>query len=306
MSSATHRLAVVTNDIHARRAFYILIVGAVFISFAPIFVRLSTIGMLPTAFWRAVLAVPGLVIAAAMTPNKRNLRRTPARASDVGWFAVAGFMFAGDLGTWHFAIQYTSVADATLFPNTAPIFVAIFSFALFGTRFAPKFLFGMAIALIGVTLLLGLSINVDHEHLVGDALGLSTAMFYAGYFLAVARLRGEYTTPCVMAGTMIFTALFLAPAAWLAGTPALPASAAAWLPLIGLALLSQTLGQGLIAYAFAFLPPAFGAITLLIQPVLATAIAWLAFNEAVGGTQAAGIAIVLTGVLLARRGALRS
>lgn len=306
MNEATHRLAVVTNDKRARRAFFILIVGAVFIALAPIFVRLSTIGMLPTAFWRAALAVPGLALAAALAPAEAGRARVPTQPGQIGWFAVAGFMFAGDLGTWHFAISYTSVADATLFPNTAPIFVAVFSFLLFGTRFAGRFLFGMALALVGVMLLLGLSINVDRTHLVGDALGLITAMFYAGYFLAIARLRGEFSAPGVMFGTMIFTALFLAPAAWLAGSPALPAAAAGWLPLIGLALLSQSLGQGLIAYAFAYLPPAFGAVTLLVQPVLAAAIAWVAFNEAVGALQAGGIAIVLTGVLFARRGALRS
>lgn len=305
MSEATYRLAAVTNDARTRRAFFILIAGAVFIAIAPILVRLSTVGMLPTAFWRVALAIPGLVLAALIVPADAGRARMPARKRQLGWFAVAGFMFAGDLGTWHYAISYTSVANATLFPNTAPIFVALFSFLLFGTRFTPRFLLGMLIAILGVVVLLGLSIDVNREHLIGDALGIATAIFYAGYFLAMARLRGEFSTPSVMAGTVTFTALFLAPAAWLSGTPFLPQAAAGWLPLLGLALLSQSFGQGLIAYAFAYLPPAFGAVTLLVQPVLAAAIAWILFNEAVGPVQAAGIAIVLGGVLLARRGALR-
>ncbi len=305
MHQATYRLSAVANDASARRAFLMLLAGAVFIALAPIFVRMSTIGMLPTALWRTALAIPGLVIAAIVVPSGAGRRRTPANIKHVGWFALAGFMFAGDLGTWHFAISYTSVADATLFPNTAPIFVAIFTFVLFGTRFSLKFLIGMGIALVGVILLLGLSSDVNRQHLVGDGLGMTTALFYAGYFLVIARLRGDYTTPSVMAGTVIFTTLFLIPTALLAGSSALPANAAAWLPLIGLALLSQSLGQGLIAYAFAFLPPAFGAVTLLVQPVIAAAIAWVAFGESVGGIQAASITIVLTGVLLARSGALR-
>ena len=80
--------------------------------------------------------------------------------------------------------------------------------------------------------------------------------------------------------------------------------AAGWLPLFGLAIVSQILGQGLIAYAFAHLPASLSSVSLLIQPVVAALAAWMIFAEPVGPMQFAGGAIVLAGIWLARKGSL--
>lgn len=57
-----------------------------------------------------------------------------------------------------------------------------------------------------------------------------------------------------------------------------------------------------ITYALAFLPPAFSSLTLLLQPVVAALLAWVLLSEPVGAMQAIGGAIVLIGILIARRG----
>jgi drug/metabolite transporter (DMT)-like permease len=75
-----------------------------------------------------------------------------------------------------------------------------------------------------------------------------------------------------------------------------------WLVVIGLALLTQILGQGLIAYAFAHLPASLSSVSLLIQPVMAALFAWFLFNEAIGFAQLAGGAVVLAGIYMARKG----
>lgn len=249
--------------------------------------------------------MPFLAALVPLLPDEPDRARWPARWRDLAAFAVPGLMFAGDLGTWHFAIHYTSVANATLLPNTAPIFVAVFGFVLYGTRFTGRFLAGMGLALAGVTLLMGDSLGIDRRHLLGDALGVVTAMFYGGYFLAVARLRAQYATAAVMTFSIAFTAVFLVPVTLIAGGPWLPTGIEGWAVLAGLALVPQTLVQGLIAYAFAYLPPAFGAVTLSLQPGLAALFDWVLFDEALGPIQAAAIAVVLAGVLLARQGTLR-
>ena len=58
----------------------------------------------------------------------------------------------------------------------------------------------------------------------------------------------------------------------------LPASWQGWAVLIGLALLSHTGGQSLIAFSLAHLPASFSAITLLVQPATAGLLAWLVLN----------------------------
>lgn len=304
MATATYQLAVVVNDRRARRAFFALLGGAVCIALAPIFVRLSAVGPVPTAFWRTALAVPFLAPLVAVLPTETERARRPAGWRALGGFALAGALFAGDLGFWHVSIMQTSVANATLFANMAPVFVTLFSYLLFGTRFTTVFLTGMAVALAGAALLMGESFTIGPGHLLGDALGMITAMFYGAYFLAIARLRADYGAATVIALSTPFTALCLIPVVVLSGEAWLPATVAGWTVLFGVALVSQCLGQGMIAYAFAHLPPAFGAVSLLLQPVLAALFAWLLFGEAVGGLQAVGIGAVLVGVVMARQGAL--
>ena len=101
--------------------------------------------------------------------------------------ALAGLCFAGDLALWHWSIRLTSVANATLLANAAPIFVALGGWLLFAQRFTGTFIVGMLLALAGAAVLMGQSLSLDPGRLAGDALGLLTALFYAGYILAVGR-----------------------------------------------------------------------------------------------------------------------
>ena len=304
-SGATYRLSMVVNDRRARRAFLALLAGAAGIALAPIFVRLSEVGPLPTAFWRTALATPVLAALVPFLPSETDRVRRPRNRRALVGFTLAGALFAGDLGCWHLSIVYTSVANATLLANLAPVFVTLFSFLIFGTRFSRLFLAGMVLSLAGSAMLMGDSAVLGGRNLAGDVLGVITALFYGGYFLAIARLRSAYGAATVIALTTPFTALCLVPAVLLAGGDWLPHSLYGWSVLLGVALVSQCLGQGLIAYAFAHLPPAFGSVSLLLQPVLAALFAWQLFGEAVVGLQAAGMVLVLAGVVMARQGSLR-
>ena len=72
-------------------------------------------------------------------------------------------------------------------------------------------------------------------------------------------------------------AVALLPVALLSPQPLLPAGIAGWWILVGLAIVTQIVGQGLIAYAFAHLPASLSSVSLLIQPVMASLFAWIIF-----------------------------
>jgi drug/metabolite transporter (DMT)-like permease len=276
-----------------------LLIGATCIALSPIFVRVSEAGPTATAFWRVALAVPVLWILYWVKPRPRT-RRYGSK-----WLLLlaAGFAFAGDLAFWHTSIQLTSVANSTLLANLASIFVTLAAWIFLRQRPSRLFLAGLGSALIGVMLLVHTSLEFAPSGLAGDALGVVTAMFYAGYLLAVKALRdrGE-TTLHVMAVTSTVTAIILLPVALATGEPMFPSSATGWWILLGLALVSHAAGQGLIAYALAHLPAAFSSVSLLFQPVMAALFAWLLLREALVPLQVAGALIVLAGIYLARRG----
>lgn len=286
----------------ARIALAALLCGAVGIAFAPIFVRLSELGPSATAFHRLALSLPALWLWLHLEGrgNRRPVR--PASRADYLGLIVAGLMFAGDLAFWHWSVRLTTVANATLLANFAPVFVTLAAFALFGERFSRTFLVGMAMALVGACVLMGRSLTLSPAHLLGDGLGIVTAMFYAGYIVAVGRLRARFSTATIMAWSGLVTCAALLPVALLSGESLIATTVYGWAVLLGLALVSHAGGQSLIAYALAHLPAAFSSVSLLLQPAVAALLAWIILGEALGPWQALGALVILVGIYLARRG----
>jgi drug/metabolite transporter (DMT)-like permease len=282
----------------SRAAFLCLLAGGCAIAFAPILVRLSDTGPVASAFWRTALAAPLLWL----WVWRRGEERAGAPSH---WPALilAGLFFALDLGVWHWSIVWTSVANSTLLANLAPIFVTLAGWILWRQKVTPTFLAGMFVAIAGMFVLVGPNFAIGGTRLMGDALGALTAVFYAGYMLAIKAARdAQASTARLMAWSTTITAIALLPVALLSPQPMLPAGAGGWMVLLGLAVITQILGQGLIAYAFAHLPASLSSVSLLIQPVVATLAAWALFGEAVGAAQVIGGAIVLAGIWLAKRG----
>lgn len=275
--------------------------GAMGIAFAPIFVRLSEVGPVATGFWRLALALPLLWLWRRLE-SANGAARAPLSAADHRLLAVGGLLFAADLAFWHWSIALTTVANATLLANLAPLFVAAASFLLFGERFGRVFLIGLACALAGAGLLLGASFEVSMTRVGGDALGVATALCYAGYIVAVGRMRGRLSAAAVMLWTGLWSAAALLILAVATGERILPVSAEGWLVLAGLAVICQVVGQSLIAFSLAHLPAAMGAVSLLAQPVAAAALAWVLFAERLGPLEFAGAAVVLIGIAAARMG----
>lgn len=275
-----------------------LLAGATCIALSPIWVRVSDVGPTASAFWRVALAVPLLWILFAFNSKDR-------KTLDKGQYLpllLAGIAFAGDLVFWHWSIQYTSVANSTLLANLASIFVTLAAWVLWKQRPSGLFLAGLAAALLGVGLLVRASLGSTPSALLGDGLGIVTAMFYAWYLLSVKGLRdGGADTLQLMAVTTTVTAFILLPVAIATGEVFLPEGATGWLVLLGLAWISHAAGQGLIAYALAHLPAGFSSVGLLFQPVMAALFAWILLGEPLVALQVAGGAVVLAGIYLARR-----
>ncbi len=293
---------------HATVAFAALLLGATGIGFAPIFVRIADVGPISSAFWRMALALPPLLLWRMLVRRSGDesdrpvLRIAPPRERRGGLLLLAaGIFFAADLGFWHWSITLTSVANATLLANLNPVFVALAGFLFLGHRFRLPFLLAMALALGGAMVLMGRSVEIAPERLLGDLLGVATAVMYAGYFLATASLRQQEDTWTVLFYSVLVTSLALGPLAAVSEQTMVPASFHGWLVVFALAFVCQIAGQGLIVHALAHLPPAFSALTLLLQPVVAALAAWALFGERLGGVEIAGALLIFTGILLARR-----
>ncbi len=252
-----------------------------------------------TAFWRVSLALLPFLLISRVT---KQADETPAGLRDYFFLALPGAFLAVDLATWHLSLTMTSVANATLLANLAPVFVTLGSWLIFRTRITPVFLAGLALALIGVIVLKGGPAAIGGGQLAGDATAIVAAIFYACYMLSLGHVRSRFSTLRIMVWTTLSATIWVLPLALFFESGIVPVTLFGWAMVLGLAFISHVGGQGLVTYALAYLPTAFSSLTLLLQPVVAAILAWILLSEPIGLMQAVGGLIVLAGILVARRG----
>ncbi|WP_422718069.1 DMT family transporter [Falsochrobactrum tianjinense] len=282
-----------------RLALLALLAGGMVIGCSPIFVRLSELGAISTAFWRLALAlIPLMLFTARGTALDAD---KPRSLRDIWLVVLPGLLLAVELAAWHISLHMTSVANSTLLVNMAPIFVALYCWLIL--RQAPGKLFAVAlvVTIAGVVILKGGPQALGGGDLKGDAVAILAAMLYAGYILVLGKARERFSTPVVMIWSTSTAALSILPFALLSEPTLIPFTLAGWAVLFALSWLSQAGGQSLIAYALAWLPVTFSSLTLLLQPVIAALLAWLILGEALTLWQCIGGLIVLAGIWMARR-----
>lgn len=278
-------------------AFTALVVGAFAMGASPIFVRLADVGPYASAFWRCALALPFLALWALSEPRETRAMFSADRA-----VVLSGLFFAGDLFFWHLSILATTVANATFIATMAPVWVAFGAWLILRERLSQANFLGLALCLLGGAALIWQSYSFAPERLLGDGYALVTSLFFGLYMLAVSNAR---TRLKIGAGSLAFMSAAITTAcmfviALLLETNFMPRSMHGWLTLLSLAIVSQVLGQGLLAVALGKLPATFSSLVIFLEAVGAAALGWLVLNEALGPLQLFGGALILFGIWVAR------
>lgn len=282
------------------RALIALVVGGILLGCSPILVRVSELGPVATAFWRLSLALVPLTLLFAR--RGRADARFPAGAAEHLTAAMPGIFLAGDLAAWHTSLHMTSVTNSTLLANMAPVIVTLVSWLFLRQPISRAFFAGLVLSVAGVAVLNGAAwSHTADSHLRGDAVALGAACFYAGYFIALSRARKAFSTSIVMLWSTSAAAICVLPIVLVFEGKLVPHTMAGWAVVVALGWLVHAGGQGLIAFSLAWLPATFSSLTLLIQPVVAAVLAWIVLAEPLRTPQLIGGAIVIAGILLARR-----
>ncbi len=277
-----------------RWAFPGLLLGTICLAFGPWLVRLADVGPVSSSFWRMAIALPLLLLLTRAT------RQPIGRLSRGLWLllVLAGLFFAADLAAWHAGILHTRLANATLFGNASSFLFAIYGLVVARRRPGRNQLAALLLAAFGVVLLLSRSYELTPGNLPGDGLCMLAGLFYAAYLVVIDRARGVLMPWPTLAVSTAMAVLPLFVLAHALGETFWPGD---WRPLLLLAVGSQIVGQGLIVLALGVLPPMVVGLCLLIQPVVAATIGWLAYGERLGlGDILGAIAIALALVLVRR------
>ncbi|MCB2089294.1 MAG: DMT family transporter [Sphingomonadaceae bacterium] len=270
-----------------------LLAGNCALALGPWFVRLADTGPVSAGFWRLGLAVPFLFLIARGTRQPMALHPAKLR-----WAVIAaGVIFALDIASWHVGIEKTRLANATLFGNSGSLVLMVWGFVLVRSWPRGKEWLAILCALGGAGILLGRSLEISVETLVGDLFCLLAGMFYAGYLLLLQDARRSLGGWSILAWSSAASAPVLLAIALLRGEPVWPTD---WTPVIALFISSQLVGQGLLVFALRHFPPLVIGLALLTQPAVASMAGWLAFGEVLGPMDILGMVMLASALAISR------
>jgi drug/metabolite transporter (DMT)-like permease len=275
-----------------------LIVANVALAIGPWLVRIAKaeghVGPVGAGFWRLTLALPLLILFAR---SERGAARPVNRTALIVMAIVSGLFFGTDLGAWHTGILHTRLANATLLGNCTAILFPVYGFLVARSLPSRKQGIALALATLGAVLLLGRSYELSSRNLVGDLLCLFAGVAYTGYLVAADRARTGLAPWTTLAWSVAAGIPVLLLAALVLGDPVWPQ---VWWPLIAMTLGSQVIGQGLILYAVSRVSALVVGLMLLLQPIVAATIGWVAYGEKLTAFDLVGAVAIATAVLLVR------
>jgi drug/metabolite transporter (DMT)-like permease len=279
--------------------------GSATISASPVLVVLSAASPVATAFYRSLIALPVLIVLAALERRRHGaipLRRRLLAAS-------GGMFLAVDLILWTHAIADVGAGVATVLGNLQVLIIAGMSWLIWKERLSKAVLIALPVVMIGVVLVSGLiGKPVAGEHpLAGIIYGLAMSVAYAA-FLMILR-RSSATSPHVAgpvadstAGATLTSGLIGLAFGGLGLHPLWPAIG--WLTVLG--LVSQVAGWLLIVSSMPKLPGVVSSLMLLLQPAASLGLAALIIGERPTPLQILGAFLTCAGALAASLASTRA
>jgi drug/metabolite transporter (DMT)-like permease len=288
----------------------VLFIAVLILSFAAIFIKLSENELGPNATIFNRLWIGSLTLLMWKAINRARYTKSQDyevqpkswTIRDLTLFVVSCAISALCLLSWAWSLTQTSVANSNLLHNLTPVFATIGDCLFLGHYFDGKFLIGLALASGGAIAVGVEDLQVSPEHFIGDAVALLSAVFYAGSFLISEQLLRKFSVTTILLCNCAVGCLLTLPIVLLSEDKVFPNSGLGWLAVIGLGVLCQVIGQGIVTYSLKNFSAGFVSLFLLLEPVITAIFAWEIFGERLSILNWLAFFVVLAGIYLAKSG----
>lgn len=273
----------------------VLLLGIVATACSFVFIRESTEPPVMLAAWRVLLATLMLlpVFLAARTrhgdvPMPQVLRRS----------LLPGMVLSAHFITWVIGARLSLGANATIIVNLVPLAMPLLMWLMYRETLQAREWLATALAVFGLSVLAFDSLQLSHDHLLGDAICL-LSMFLFAFYLMLARRQSAlpsiwlYVVPVYAVAGL--TSLVVAP---LFG-PVMPSLD--WhnvLMVLSLAAVSTVIGHSALNFAMQHLRSQTVGVLTLAQFVVAGLIAWYLYDEVPSTLFHMASALMVAGMLL--------
>lgn len=269
---------------------------------------------------------PSLVIAAlrltfatlllapiALTRHRTELQNLTRNQATLG--VVSGLFLAVHFATWISSLEYTSVASSVVFVSTGPLWVALLSPMLLNEKLTRATVVGLALALLGGTLI-GLSDAcviqngiqcpelsqvMQGRAMWGNFLALAGAWAVTGYLIIGRKLRAKMSLIPYIFLVYGMAAVALIVIMLAAGQSPFGYEAKTYGWIFLLAAVPQLIGHSTYNWLLKQLSATLVAITTLAEPIGSAFLAYIFLNELPTNAVALGGLLILAGIYLAAR-----
>ena len=238
-------------------------------------------------FWRGLLVTVGYVVLLALRYRGGFLAAFAAIGTHGALVAV---LFAINTILFVVAVATTTVANVLVIMSAAPLFAALIGRAFLGERPPPRTWLAIAVAILGIAVIVGDGLSVGTW--TGDLIALAAAVALGGHFVLVRAARPVDMMPAVGLSGLLVAAVALILADSLTLTPV----QFGWMALLGLIILPVSFG--LLTVAPIYLSAAEVGLVVLLETVLGPLWVWLVMGEEPSGHALIGGAVVITALVM--------
>lgn len=249
------------------------------------------------------LAASRLIISALiLLPNSYKVRANSTNSKAYTYAIIAGICLAGHFASWISSLAFTSIAASTTLVTTNPIWVGLLSRFLFQEKLSKLTIFGIGISFAG-GFLIALNngdTNSGNNPLLGNGLALIGAIMASLYIMSGTQAQklglsiGNYITIAYST-----SAIALFPIPFLFDIQYTGYSAAVYLYIAAMAIISQLIGHTGFNWALRWISPTFVTLSILFEPVISSILGAIIFKEIPSVAVFRGGLILLLGVGIA-------
>ena len=245
------------------------------------------------AFWRALLAWLCFGVQALILGQTRLEKRDIPLLGFFGVFGIFLFYVA-----YQYAVKTGGAALASVLLYTAPAWVVVCSFFFFRERLSAYKILAVLLVIAGVYLIsrsggTRMGQGVSSLGLLALLSGLVSGLCYSLYYTVGKHFSGRYSSANLF--------LYVLPVGMVCMLPFVdfaPKNATAWAALIALATISTYLPNFCYYQGLKYLEAGRASIVATLEPVVATATAYVILGESLSLLGYLGAAVIITAVII--------
>jgi len=275
----------------------VLLAGVTAVSFAAIFIRLSTAPPLIISFYRMFFSSI-LILFYFIYRGDFGAELKKLTMRDFLLLALGGLFLSFHFAFWVTSLNHTSVASSVVLVTTQPIFIVLIESLFLGKRPRREFLVGLVIAAIGSFLIGFGDFHGTQFGIIGDIYALLGAVMAAGYFLIGGEVRRRISLLPYIFVVYGFSSVFLLVFCLIGDYSLVNYSPYNFSLFLLLALIPTLIGHTSFNWLLSKVKASMVGVTILGEPIGSSLLAMVFFDEYPSYWVLAGGSFVLFSIYL--------